>query len=113
MPNPKTVRATLKQARRLIAEKGWTQDTYARDANGERVDEDSRQATCFCIYGAVKRAKPQWLVEQDTMDCLDDLAAGITGFRNIVGFNDRPTTTREDVLAALDQAIEVAEVMRI
>lgn len=44
----------LRIARTLI-ENGWTRDYYARDLNGDPVEDDDSSAVCFCAVGAARR----------------------------------------------------------
>lgn len=101
----KTAREVLMEARRLIDEKGWTQNTFARDKSGEPVVPDAYCAVCFCSTGAIARAA------QD-----DDLLVRMEARRrlravidsSIPDWNDNPERTKDQVLAAFDQAIERA-----
>lgn len=37
----------------------WTQGWFAKDAAGYRVEDYHRYATCFCVWGAIRRARYQ------------------------------------------------------
>jgi hypothetical protein len=39
----------------IRSENEWCQRTAATDADGRRVDPDSRQAVCWCLSGAIRR----------------------------------------------------------
>lgn len=99
-----TAPEVLKEARRLIAEKGWTQSAYHRDADG--VTRSSETAASFCIEGACMRA----IGPKPWCDWRSPLAEAI-GLRDrleLANWNDRPERTKEEILAAFDRAIEIA-----
>jgi hypothetical protein len=49
----KTPKDVLVAARALIADPAhWTQGSYARDAAGHRVGENSAEATCWCTMAS-------------------------------------------------------------
>lgn len=97
----------LREARRLIAEVGWTQGTFARNAGGADVSPRSPQATCFCAAGAIIRAN-------DGCD-MGFSSPGISAVEHVIderwidAWNDREERTRDEVLAAFDRAIQLAE----
>jgi hypothetical protein len=39
-----------------LVEQGWTRETAARDADGQKVRSTALQATAWCVVGAVDRA---------------------------------------------------------
>lgn len=102
--------AILREARRLLVEKGWTRNEFARDAEGCPSSYRGPDAVCFCARGAILRAG-------DVPDC-EDYAPGERFleralpngpyYGSIVSFNDSPFTTKEDVLALYDRAIALA-----
>jgi len=104
---PEAVVATLTEARRLIAEVGWTQGVYARDAYQNHELYESPRAVCFCAQGAIKRASGY------------DVDACVAAYRHLThaiggsyipGWNDEKARTKEEVVAAFDRAIELATV---
>jgi hypothetical protein len=97
---------TLKAARQLISTPdSWTQEVFARDKDGLRVDAQSEEAVCFCSFGAIERftgCKNLSEVEQH----LDNVCEKY--FRtNVISFND--THTHAEVLALFDAAIAELE----
>jgi hypothetical protein len=49
-----TPKDVLVAARKLIEDPAhWTQGSYARDAAGNKVSENSPKATCWCTMGAL------------------------------------------------------------
>lgn len=101
------VKQTLIAARALI-EKGWTQDAYARDADGAACSVNDDRATCFCMNGAVMRVAGIYR-ENDALMVFTALgsAAGVTRYSH--HWNDAPGRTQAEVLALFDKAIEAAQ----
>lgn len=95
----------LERAKCLI-ERGWCQGTYARDDRGFSVPTDFRTATCFCTLGALFRSAGVDDEKSFTRAraSLDKVVAR-RGFTYIPEFNDDPSTAKEDVLSAFDEAI--------
>ena len=52
-------KAILERARDLIEQKGWTQNTLAKDKMGYMIDPDSPDAACFCLLGAMIASEAQ------------------------------------------------------
>lgn len=114
----KTTIEILKDARALVAA-GWIKGTF-RTKRGEG-------APCYCAMGAVRAAAGYYTVidsppvssaDYDKFDRrLKEITAGVrpalaceiiasTGYHNGVPyFNDRDSTTKEDVLEVFDKAI--------
>jgi hypothetical protein len=100
----------LKAARALISEpEHWTQETYARDKDGNKAHVQSPSAYCFCSSGAVRRACIEQGEENDEVAgeavlYLSDMVDGMSdSFNNIVIYNDNHT--HAEVLAVFDKAI--------
>jgi hypothetical protein len=101
MSNAKQV---LVDARALI-EQGWTIGVLEREINGRM---------CYCSLGALREAAGS---SGDDYHAAKDLLAGVlpaechggTGsFNTIVFFNDAWASSKNEVLAAFDAAIEAA-----
>ena len=107
-----TTKEVLEQARALI-ERGWTQGTAARNANGDHVAATSRHACMWCATGAlyvVYERIPEWRDDPKTNQVADLLRSAIPKGSNdyhqtIVGFNDAIETTKADILSIFDKAI--------
>jgi hypothetical protein len=104
-----TVLDVLREARRLLAEVGWTQGAMGRDANGTRLylwDEGEPTPVCYCLAGAISVASggPRTTAYRDARRAL-------LGFLRygLAVWNDAPSRTREDVLALLDRVIAEQE----
>lgn len=104
------MRATLdvlKEARALIADKGWCQGVYARNANGNATDLHGRHAAAFCAEGAMFCAAGEGFAENALSFFADAIPSGYR--RGYLSWNDEPGRTKEEVLAAFDRAIARAE----
>ena len=101
-----TPKDVLVEMRRLIEEVGWTQDYDARDQEGEAVDPCSEVAACFCLGGALHRAEHGGNAPHSVRDEVRLLSTDAIGEGYIPNWNDRRGRTKEEVLQALDIAIE-------
>lgn len=92
---------------RPLIEAGWTQGAYARDAEGDIAYFSGREATCFCIVGALLRAQNAPLGKGDVSEVVNQIH--LRGFSRWTApsaihiWNDVPQRTKEDVLAVLDR----------
>lgn len=114
----KNIQEIFKNTRNLVA-KGWTQGTYARDANGNPSKTlDDPEAVCFCISGAMSRACFDAVDDENRYAKLDkasylyDMLMDEFCLKNfmpnrayVVEWNDSRLTTQADVLVALDRCI--------
>lgn len=105
----------LKEARRLIDEKGWTQGAFARDISGSPASNPgSMIATRFCVAGACLAASSRLEGDPDQDRTRVRLSA-LGLFREVndvaetPAWNDAPSRTKDDVLRAFDRAIAEAE----
>jgi hypothetical protein len=106
--------AQLKAMRGLIAT-GWTQGTFARDGAGRDVNYSDPAACQFCIAGAEGRVLEDgnlgyvgysWDYLREALDQIDSHRERAFG---LVGYNDEPGRTKEDMLTLIDTAIGLAE----
>jgi len=94
-------------ARKILSDPSrWTRQFQARDSAGACIAWNQPEAVCFCLMGAINRAgmtisPSESAPAYEAMDVLDTVID-----TSIPLFNDRPSTTHEDVLKALDKAIE-------
>jgi TolB-like protein len=91
----------LTEARKLL-EKGWTQNAYARNANGVAVDEENPNACSFCVRGALNRAH----ASLETHLLVGRVVKERTGGLWVHLWNDAPGRTREEVLAMIDEILK-------
>ena len=87
----------------------WTQGKFARNAQGLEVDYNSEQATCWCLYGFIRRLlniPPGWGTPIDILSAFDQAAVGkpyygeyISEELAFVGWQDEPGRTVADIIA--------------
>jgi hypothetical protein len=88
----------------LADEKAWTRWAFARDAEGNAVSPESRDACRFCLLGAIRRC---YAGDHDGMwAAMDRLRQVIPAgdAHEISEFNDLPGTTHAAVLAVVQEA---------
>jgi len=107
--------AILKETRSLLA-KGWYQGFLARTSSGREVFPQDREATQFCILGAIGRAEYNLGVSCRVGDVCErfviehgNIPRFGSVYRTLTSWNDAPTTTQQDVLDAVDRAIAFVE----
>lgn len=110
----------LRQARRLIAEVGWCQKSWAQFSTPPKVENLTAPEACaFCLSGALYRAEhdvASGIAKTDNvyrvgvgghvafntvLEVLRDRPDGMT----VIGWNDVRGRTREEVVSILDEAI--------
>lgn len=109
-----TAADVLRRGRDLLREKGWTQKAYKNDSG------------CMCSLGACYVAAGVPVSEEQThAHTAEEVSAEdradeaqhflyraireIGGLYGVIDWNDRPERTVEEVYAAFDKAIEIAE----
>lgn len=95
---------TLRLARDILVEKGWTQASHARSYDGARISPLSEKAVCFCAEGAIRAVCGSWT----STNLATAYLRKATGTRIDV-YNDAPGRTLEEILARYDEAIAMAE----
>ncbi len=99
---------------RLARPERWTRRGYARDSQGEVCSLSSEQATCWCVTGALTLASIRTRplidgLDRDTSEAAlhnaEDRVARAIGGGSVPNWQDAETTTHEQVLKALDDAI--------
>lgn len=95
----------LREARALI-ERGWTQGWFARTAAGNDCWYSAKEASCWCVTGALFRVA---ISVREESRLAGTFLAAIDTTDGIAGWNDVPDRTQAEVLAAFDRAIELAE----
>lgn len=103
----------LKHTRELIS-KGWTQNTYARDKDGEPTPSSRNEdkAVCWCLFGALIKADLKMMNEDDYsphffIKYLEEFESKLG--EDIPRWNDDPQRTQQDVLNLLDNLISELE----
>ncbi len=105
----KTIVEILRAARQLLIDRGWTQGTFARDAKGARTLYDAPDAVCYCSLGAIMVVGRGFAPEASTLALTKAIGSGHPA--NVAEWNDAKDRTKEEVLAAYDRAIVLAEEM--
>lgn len=101
-----TVPEILNAAADLLEKPGaWTQGTFARSEDGQRVDMWSQEAKCFCVGAAIQRIEGRH--RYGAWNRFDGLTRQ-RGFRHMAEWNDDPKRTQAEVVATLRQAAERA-----
>ena len=98
----------LRAARKLIERpQSWTQEVYARKADGEECGWDSPQACRRCMEGAIFVAydHAERFTQMEVLKVTSDACDG----NDIAQWNDAPDRTHAEVLVAFDHAIALAE----
>lgn len=75
-------------------ESKWTQDYWAHDRAGARVNELDDSATCWCIRGAIRRVLH---AQQDAHTPLREAFHKTIGTTFIASWNDEPGRTFADI----------------
>ena len=113
MKNKRAVNAVDAILELLDTPDKWTQGLAARDANGDSVYSSAPEAVCWCLEGAICKvfretnrpwSKPYFKMKRALTRVLKD---------DYISFNDKPTTTYEDIINALKQAKEYLKEDRI
>jgi len=100
-PTKEEIKAALQDARDLLARSGWVQGAYALSPSGVPVHPADETAVGFCALGAIMRVTGEAINLRG--DCIHSLER-LTNMR-ISMWNDRASTTKEEVLALYDRAI--------
>lgn len=97
----KVIRNDLKKLKQLFTKYKWIKGLYAAKANGRTwCYEESPEAKCFCISGGLMRIE----AAGDTHDYLDAYCSSQFG-TTIIGYNDKPTTKKKDIMNLIDNCI--------
>ncbi len=104
-----TVVDVLRRARALVA-RGWTQQCFARTANGWPADPRSSLAQEWCMFGALEAAGADQYFDYSSLKIIGDIDWNDAPGRRqaVADWNDVPGRTQAEVLAAFDAAIEAA-----
>jgi len=92
----------------LSDESKWTKDAWARDANGDRCQPNSKNAVCWCLVGALTK------IAKDRSDTVLHTIFKLTtgrrfGLNAVVRWNDAKKRTFADVKALIAKARAAAE----
>jgi hypothetical protein len=100
--------ANALRAVRVRIDTGRSQDAHARDRLGEEVSVASDEASAWTLCAAFALAGKDGFPMNSLHAALRALG-DVTGMNSIEGWNDDPRRTKQEVLDALDAAIERIE----
>lgn len=114
VPTPTSTEPTavhiLSYALALLAQKGWTQGTGARNAKGVTLHCISPEATTFCSIGALDRARFDLRAPMEANAKAESiLESCIPGKFRITTWNDIRGRTKTQVLAKFQEALQKAK----
>jgi hypothetical protein len=112
MPNNKMIVDVLMETSQLLQRKGWNQFSMARDPYGEGVGPDSKNASCYCLSGALVKA---WrTIDPENEDFYfryfeekfaENLRASYGYDRTFTRWNDEVAASRDDVVNLVHSVI--------
>ena len=100
----------LIKAQAVIADpRRWTQDVYAKDAEGQVTKTLSPDAACWCSLGALDKVAHEENTYSTHLTAAGylDVVADECGYSGIPDFNDN--SSHEAVMRAWDKAIKLAK----
>ncbi len=89
-------------------ERGWCQGASARDASGNKSDPESPNAASFCVFGAMHEREGPYASDR-ARELIRRVLGAKLGDGAIAIYNDTPGRTKEEVLALVDKAINLAK----
>lgn len=108
-----SVLTTLTEARRLIEDPShWTRGAAARTASDMPVRTSDRKAVSFCAVGTLQKVtgdEDYLSLGAQSREAFFVLQAALNDW-DVIGWNDAPYRTHEEVLALFDDAIAYAKV---
>ena len=103
-----TAADVLREARRLIQEKGWARMAWAKDKKKRHVHYMSGKASCFCATGALYRVTRGEIVLRFQAEEFLRRAIRLKT-TCLAEWNDERGRTKTQVLRAFARAIALAE----
>lgn len=94
---------------RIDTPKTWTKRAGARDTAGNIVDSYDPTAVCYCSVGAIYAVGDYSYGQRVRALSLLGRATGPLIGDGVVVWNDAPTRTHAEVMAAFTKAIKLAE----
>lgn len=99
----------LKRMRWLLTNKGWTQKSYAKTANGRTIGAEQPNAARFCLYGAALRAQQDIKCAGSVrMDAEQLVRLCVPEGFDVISFNDSPRRQKSEILQVVFCAITKA-----
>lgn len=113
MKPPRTAKSALKQARALI-KKGWTKGAFEGDYR-YNLKTGRSEPGAFCTIGAIRHVdgpaeqQAKSLIRRAVKELFYPSRKTVLREHEVYRFNDGKKRTKDDVLAAFDRAIELAD----
>lgn len=102
----------LKAAKKRLSARGaWTQNGFARNKAGWKVEPENPDAVSFCAAGAcyLSSCGIDTIELDDALHWLNEAAFSATkGRMDAIAYNDRPERTKSQMLVLFDKAIKLA-----
>ena len=112
MPSNKIIVDVLMETSHLLQQKGWNKFSMARDPQGENVGPNSKDASCYCLSGALVRAwrtiDPQnedFYFKYFEKKFSDDLRESYGYDHTFTRWNDEVATSRDNVVTLIHNVI--------
>lgn len=102
-----TVTELLEKLRESVLTHGWTQEVYARDAEGAPTAIHAKNATSFCFLGNIFYTANNLGIASDTPVYKNATRAIIKVLQpeSMTTFNDKAGRTKEEIIEVIDKAI--------
>lgn len=107
-----TILEQLMELRSLLnLPNSWTQGTSARDVKGDPCSPQSKDAVCFCLYGAAAVVQKRMAGHENSNfgSFIEYMRRGVMGksHLNFASFNDDPNTNHVTIVDFIDDMIHV------
>lgn len=102
-----TVIDVLKRMKSILTRRGWVQGYYAKNSRGKIVEFDSTAAVGYCLTGARFLAEKE-LRQDSTVGAKRLIESCVPKPFSVEEFNDAEATTKKDVVAVINCAIQKA-----
>lgn len=107
----------LKKARSVLVQKGWCQESLAKNRYRHDVDPTNPNAVKFCAYGAIHHVlglkDNQFFTNEVAVKAerylKDALPTDVLWYSSVTLYNDRSSTTIQDVDSWFKRAIKLAK----
>lgn len=109
-----TILEQLMELRSLLnLTNSWTQETSARDDKGDPCSPQSKEAVCFCLYGAAAVVQKRMAGHENSSfgSFIEYMRRGVMGkgHLNFASFNDDPDTNYVTIVEFIDELIHVEQ----
>ena len=94
-----------------IVEQGWCQGFYAYDKDGNHTQPGTNKAVTHCIIGAINACALSKIYNEKTTDLIEAYVIEVArkrGYEGISNYNDDEETSKNDIIALLEEAELIA-----